>query len=112
MDPHSNACRLTRRELLARGSTGFGMVALAGLLAEDQAASARAATSDPSTKPAPWRLSPEIVRKPAKHVIFCYMSGGVSHLDSFDPKPRLDQDAGKPMPMPVHRTMFNNNGNI
>lgn len=48
----------------------------------------------------------------AKHVIFCYMSGGVSHVDSFDPKPRLAQEAGQPMPMKVERTMFNNNGNI
>ncbi|MEO1865066.1 MAG: DUF1501 domain-containing protein, partial [Pseudomonadota bacterium] len=48
----------------------------------------------------------------AKHVIFCYMSGGVSHVDSFDPKPRLRQDHGKPMPMKVERTQFNQNGNV
>jgi len=48
----------------------------------------------------------------AKHVIFCFMSGGVSHVDSFDPKPRLMQDHGKPMPVKIERTMFNNNGNI
>jgi hypothetical protein len=40
------------------------------------------------------------------------MSGCVSHVDSFDPKPRLTQEAGRPMPMPVERTMFNNNGAI
>jgi hypothetical protein len=48
----------------------------------------------------------------AKNVIFCFMSGGVSHVDSFDPKPRLQQDHGKPMPVKVERTQFNNNGNI
>ena len=48
----------------------------------------------------------------AKHVIFCYMSGGVSHVDSFDPKPKLKELAGKPMPVKVERTQFNKNGNI
>jgi len=89
---------LTRREALHRCSNGFGAVALAGLLGRD----ARAALRAPGPDFAPR----------AKHVIFCYMSGGVSHLDSFDPKPRLQREAGKPMPMKVERTMFNNNGNI
>jgi hypothetical protein len=48
----------------------------------------------------------------AKNVIFCYMSGGVSHVDSFDPKPELRKRHGQAMPVPVKPTMFNNNGNI
>ena len=48
----------------------------------------------------------------AKHVIFCYMSGGVSHVDSFDPKPKLKQLHGKSMPVKVERTQFNRNGNV
>ncbi|MFM7842959.1 MAG: DUF1501 domain-containing protein, partial [Planctomycetota bacterium] len=48
----------------------------------------------------------------AKSVIFCFMSGGVSAVDTFDPKPRLKLDHGKPMPVPVKPTMFNANGNI
>lgn len=84
---------LSRRELLHRASNGFGMLALAGLLAEQS----KAATHFPAR---------------AKNVIFCYMSGGVSHIDSFDPKPRLAKEAGQPMPVPLDRTMFNNNGNI
>ena len=48
----------------------------------------------------------------AKNVILCYMSGGVSQVDSFDPKPRLAVDHGKPMPMKIERTQFNLNGNI
>jgi hypothetical protein len=48
----------------------------------------------------------------AKNVIFCYMSGGVSHVDSFDPKPKLKELHGKPMPVKVERTQFNNNGNV
>src|SRR4051794_1839655 len=44
-------------------------------------------------------LAPRSPHSPAraKRVIFLYMSGGVSHMDSFDPKPRLIADAGKPM---------------
>jgi hypothetical protein len=40
------------------------------------------------------------------------MSGGVSHLDSFDPKPELKRRHGEKMPVPVKPTMFNDNGNI
>ena len=48
----------------------------------------------------------------AKSVILCYMSGGVSHVDSFDPKPMLNKMHGKPMPVKVQKTQFDNNGNI
>ena len=92
--------RLSRRQMLERGSTGFGMTALAALMADR--AYADPASAPPTTQP-PAR---------AKHVIFCYMSGGVSHVDSFDPKPRLTEEHGKPMPVKVERTMFNNNGDI
>jgi hypothetical protein len=40
------------------------------------------------------------------------MSGGFSHVDSFDPKPELARRHGEAMPVPVQPTMFNNNGNI
>lgn len=88
---------LTRRDALAKCSTGFGLVALSGLL-HKQAQAAKIGVP---------HFAPR-----AKNVIFCYMSGGVSHLDSFDPKPRLAREAGQPMPMKVERTMFNQNGNI
>jgi hypothetical protein len=81
--------------MLAQCSTGFGALALAGLQPEAFAAS---------------HLTHHVPK--AKHVIFCYMSGGVSHVDSFDPKPRLREEHGKPMPMPIERTQFNENGNI
>ena len=94
--------QLSRRELLARASTGFGLTALAGLMAENGATAA----------PAPLTRVPVRPEARAKHVIFCFMSGGVSHVDSFDPKSELARLAGKPMPVPVHRTMFNNNGTV
>jgi len=84
---------ISRREMLAKTSTGFGALAWAAMKSQ-------ASVLRPHRTPT------------AKHVIFCYMSGGVSHVDSFDPKPRLRQDHGKPMPMPVERTQFNQNGNI
>lgn len=96
---------ITRRNMLARNSVGFGLTALTGLLAAPQKG-LRAADS-------PQALHPSRTRPPrAKNVIFCFMSGGVSAVDTFDPKPRLRLDHGKPMPVPVKPTMFNANGNI
>jgi len=91
--------------MLQRVSSGFGAVALAGLMAESAYAS-------PAGLPEGAALRETHHAPKAKHVIFCYMSGGVSHVDSFDPKPRLQKDHGKPMPVKVQRTQFNNNGNI
>lgn len=85
---------LSRRKMLTTCSSGFGMLALQGLLGQNQL----------SAKP---HYTPK-----AKSVIFCYMSGGVSHIDTFDPKPTLSKFAGQPMPVKVERTQFNNNGNI
>ena len=93
------SCRhqpLSRRELLRRSSTGFGALAFAGLFGQHAVAAG----------------SPGRPRRRAKNVIFCYMSGGVSHVDSFDPKPKLQQLHGKPMPVQIARTQFNANGNV
>ena len=97
-----NQFSMTRRDCLQRGSVGFGMTALAGLLAQQSGAVAAGKSPGEGLHHA----------AKAKHVIFCYMSGGVSHVDSFDPKPRLKKEAGKALPMKVERTMFNNNGKI
>ncbi len=96
-----NTPRLSRRAMLARCSLGFGGIALSDLLAGTPA------LGDGSARGA-------VPRREAKvdSVIFCYMSGGVSHVDSFDPKPDLAMRHGQPMPVPVQPTMFNNNGNI
>ncbi|MGL4423973.1 MAG: DUF1501 domain-containing protein, partial [Gemmataceae bacterium] len=48
----------------------------------------------------------------AKHVIWLYMDGGISHLDTFDPKPRLAKDHGKPFPLPMEPTQFDSNGPV
>jgi Protein of unknown function (DUF1501) len=90
---------ISRREILKKSSTGFGMLALSGLMGKTSSAAA-----ENNQKP---HFQPK-----AKNVIFCFMSGGVSHLDTFDPKPALNKHHGKPMPVTVERTQFNNNGNI
>ncbi|WP_231742541.1 DUF1501 domain-containing protein [Polystyrenella longa] len=48
----------------------------------------------------------------AKHVIFLYMDGGVSHIDSFDPKPQLDKEHGQPFKMKVQPTQFDDVGKV
>ena len=96
-----NRSPITRRELLTRTSTGFGMLAFSGLLAKAAAAKS------------PAELDGGLHHQArAKRVVFCYMSGGVSQVDSFDPKPRLKELHGKPMPVKIERTQFNNNGNV
>ena len=87
----------TRREMLCRCAHGFGGLALAYLLADKQASAA--------VSP----LEPKHPHHPAKakSVIFLFMDGGVSQMDSFDPKPRLRQDHGKSIPMKTPTTVFN-----
>lgn len=92
--------RISRRRMLQTTSTGFGMLAAAALLADE------AAATNPQAARAP-HFAPRV-----RNVIFCYMSGGMSQVDSFDPKPKLTQMAGEPVPFKAERTMFNNNGNI
>jgi hypothetical protein len=82
----------SRRDFLARAGAGFGLVALAAL--ED----ARAAAP-----PARHAHGPLSARKPhfaatAKSVIWLFMDGGPSHVDTFDPKPTLTKLNGKPLP--------------
>ena len=82
----------SRRDFLLRGGAGFGALALSHLLTQTAAAA--------PTKPF---LSPVAAKPPqftprAKSVIFLFMEGGPSHLDTFDPKPKLQELAGKPLP--------------
>ncbi|OYP37902.1 DUF1501 domain-containing protein [Rhodopirellula sp. MGV] len=100
---------VSRRRFLEKTSTGFGAAALSAMLSSEANA----------TPAAPGQSLPDGAairqthhRPTAKHVIFCYMSGGVSHVDSFDPKPELKRLHGRPMPVQVQRTQFNNNGNV
>src|SRR3954447_9118772 len=86
--PHSRPTR-TRREFVRDACCGFGGLALASMLQEEQA---RAESADP--------LGPKPPHLPAKakSVIFLFMAGGPSHLETFDPKPLLDKLSGQPRP--------------
>lgn len=88
---------MNRRDALRAASCGFGSLALTGMLA-DQAAATRRSTKSPQFPPR------------AKRIIFLFMQGGVSHVDSFDYKPRLVQDDGKQMPFRDARELARNGG--
>lgn len=81
---------LSRRDLLKTASCGFGYLALAGLAAQQAAAESTSAFENP--------LAPKTPHFPAKakRVIFLFMQGGPSHVDTFDYKPQLIADDGKP----------------
>ena len=83
--------------MLCRCANGFGGLALASLLAEKQAEAA-----ENPLQPRPPHYKPK-----AKSVIFLFMDGGPSQIDSFDPKPRLRLDHGKSIPMKTPTTVFN-----
>jgi Protein of unknown function (DUF1501) len=82
----------TRREWLLQAGGGFGGLALIDLLSSDLAAELHPGKSSLPAE-APWRLPAT-----ARSVIFLFMEGGPSHIDTFDPKPELNRLAGKPLP--------------
>ena len=91
--PFEMAALHSRRRFLRRAAHGFGGLALATMLAEDEAAAA----------PSHAVFDPFLPKKPhfearAKSVIFLFMEGGPSHIDLFDPKPELTRMHGKPLP--------------
>ncbi|WP_373653133.1 DUF1501 domain-containing protein [Schlesneria sp. DSM 10557] len=80
---------VSRRELLSQSAHGFGAVALSSMLARNQTAHAATATSN--------GLAAQLTHYPAKarNVIFLYMDGGPSQVDTFDPKPMLEKYDGR-----------------
>jgi hypothetical protein len=95
--------------MLRRCATGFGSVALWGLLGDKAFGNAPLSASDPAT--APWAVRPPHFPAKVRNIIFLYMDGGVSQVDSFYPKPRLTKENGLPFKMKMEPTQFNNNGN-
>jgi hypothetical protein len=82
--------RPNRRQMLRQAGAGFGSLALAALLANETAGGTSAASP----------LAPQLPHfaARARRVIFLFMPGGPSQVDTFDPKPRLTRDHGKPAP--------------
>jgi len=83
---------VTRREALCRMGAGFGMLGLATLIGDTFAKAAE------SSAASPWMIQDPKFKPKAKHVIFLFMNGGLSQVDSFDPKPMLEKYHGQPMP--------------
>jgi hypothetical protein len=100
---------LTRREMLGQCANGFGAVALAALLAEEAGAG--------PAGPRPGSRDPQAPRPPhhgprARSVIFLFMDGGPSQVDTFDPKPRLAKEHGEPIKLKVPPTQFDDVGKV
>jgi hypothetical protein len=87
----------SRRDVLRHTALGFGSLALADLL---HAADSPASIPQPHFEPR------------AKRIIFLFMKGGPSHIDTFEPKPLLDRDDGKPYPGVRPRVVFAKTGNL
>lgn len=94
---------MSRRRLLAQCALGFGSLAATWLLAE----SAGASSTESGVQAHPGHLPAR-----ARRVIFLFMKGGPSHLDTFDPKPLLDRDHGKPLPFAKPRVQFAKTGTL
>ncbi|MCS7024114.1 MAG: DUF1501 domain-containing protein [Bryobacteraceae bacterium] len=93
MNSHWHGTRIqSRRQMLRTCAAGFGHLALLGLLGEE----ARAAA--PAKPPSPLAVKPPHFPARAKRVIFLFMHGGPSQVDTFDYKPLLKRDHGKPLP--------------
>ena len=98
---------MTRRRMLSLCSNGFGSLALLGLMGSKTFGNVLTSGKVNPLSPQPSHFEPK-----AKNVIFLYMDGGVSHVDTFDPKPLLAKENGNPMKMKIEPTQFNNNGGV
>src|SRR5260370_29168022 len=87
--PDHTGRAVTRRDILARAGHGFGAIALGSLLGKPAGAGVRVN---------PLAAKPPNFAPKAKSVIFLFMVGGPSHIDTFDPKPALEKYEGQKLP--------------
>ncbi|MEI7774674.1 MAG: DUF1501 domain-containing protein, partial [Verrucomicrobiota bacterium] len=95
MNPLQEAARLTKRDFFTTTANGLGMLALGSMLTRDQLLAAPSAISGTAAPLAP--RSPHFAPR-AKNCIFIFMEGAPSQLDLFDPKPKLNELNGQPLP--------------
>ncbi|MBX3747819.1 MAG: DUF1501 domain-containing protein [Verrucomicrobiae bacterium] len=95
--------------MLLRCANGFGALAMTALWGEQRAYGERWV---PQGEGVPGGSGTRPTHHPARarNVIFLYMDGGPSQMDTFDPKPRLTAEHGKPFAMRMEPTQFNDNG--
>ena len=101
---------VSRRQMLVQSANGFGALALSALMADRAFGEVLKPANDIPGDPLSPRLPHHAPR--AKNVIFLFMDGGPSQVDTFDPKPRLDREYGQPIKMKVEPTQFNNVGTV
>lgn len=94
----------SRRAILNRMALGFGGLAFNALLQRD-------ATAAPAKSVGLAAVAPRFAPR-ARSVVFLFMQGGVSHVDTFDPKPALDKYDGKEPPFERARVKFAKRGNL
>ena len=92
--------QINRRDMLRRSGMGLASLGLAGVLADDGLLAAANRQQNPMSV-----QSPHFPAK-AKHVIHIFLNGGLSQVDTFDPKPELNRLDGKPIPMKLPKTEF------
>jgi hypothetical protein len=93
--------------MLKNAAVGFGWLALRGLLDQEAVASEL-----PLTNRGPLAAKVTHFSARAKRVVFLFMKGGPSHIDTFDPKPLLTRDDGKAPPFELPRITFAKSGNL
>lgn len=108
---------LSRRDVLRRSGIGFGYLAAAAMLAEEAQGEADAPSAGPSESSPEQQHNPLAACRPhfeprAKRIIFLFMKGGPSQVDTFDFKPRLQRDHGKKLPFAKPRVQFSETGKL
>ena len=101
---HGASAFVFRRSLLKSAALGFGHLALSGMLHESAQADQTAAN--------PLAATQSHFPARAKRVIFLFMKGGPSGIDTFDPKPQLQKDDGKELPFDKPRVQFAPTGKL
>ena len=99
----SSRAPISRRQMLGQFANGFGMLGLANLLGQNVFA------TDPAN---PLAVKAPPFPAKAKRVIFLFMSGGPSHVDLFDPKPKLAEMQGQPLPFEKPKLERTKTGNL
>jgi hypothetical protein len=102
---------VSRRHALRRSAVGFGSLALASLLQDEHGSVSASETSASETIQNHHLPLPHFAAR-ARRIIFLFMSGGPSQVDTFDPKPLLTRDHGKPLPFEKPQIQFNSTGNL
>lgn len=103
---------LSRREMLRYCANGFGMLGLSALLADESRSANVTKTTAQNGANNPLEAKAPMFPARAKRVIFLFMAGGPSHVDTFDPKPRLMAQNGQPLPFEKPHLERTKTGNL